>query len=77
MRDEIGIILSRDLELTIFSHYERWNPKHLPIRVGVSKIFAKDVGYIYSREFEATAFTREIWSPLHIFMRDGVNSILS
>ena len=32
---------------------------------------------IYSRELEATTFTRDRWSPLHIFMRDGVNSILS
>ena len=41
--------------------------------------FSQKIGVhsIYSREFEATAFTRERWSPLHIFMRDGVNSILS
>ena len=49
--------------------YERWNPKHLPIRVGVSNIFAKDVGYI--------AFIPEISRPQHLHVRDGVHCIYS
>ena len=62
---------------------ERWSP-HLLIRVGANNIFTREVGYnysIYSRELEATAFTREKWilerwRPQHFLMTDAVQSLV-
>ena len=61
----------------VFIH-ERWGPQHLLIRVGANNIFTRKIGNIaFIQELEATAFTRLRWIPLHIFLSDGVHSILS
>ena len=78
MRNGVHNIYSRLKESTACK-YGKWNYycRTIPVFWGEVGTYTDGVHSIYSWQMDSAIFTREMWSPQHLFLIDGIHNIYS